>query len=197
MRRLVLNLILLIIATPASAEQVTGMDEQAQLPFWEWRSAVLSLRFVQRLPDQSRAYFAGRGFQEADTKFIASHCIFQTVFKNVAAAGSQHVVEYDLDKWRVVFNGQQLPLKKREVWPSMWQERKTKPAQKIAFEWSLLPTLQRYQPSDYNWGMTVFPLAHGSVFDLLLSWQVDGKPQQATIKNMQCAKDIYIEPPAE
>jgi hypothetical protein len=197
MKILSLNLMLLVIAASASAERVTGTDEEAQLPFWEWRTEVLSLRFAQRLPDQSRAYFAGRGFQEEDTKLIASHCIFQTVFKNVAAADSQHVVEYDLDKWLVVFNGQQLPLKKREVWPSIWQERKTKPAQKIAFEWSLLPTRQRYLPADYNWGMTIFPLAHGSVFDLLLSWQVDGKPQQATIKNMQCAKDIYIAPPTE
>ena len=38
------------IIPSVTAELVTGTDEQAQLPFWEWRSDILSVRFVQRLP---------------------------------------------------------------------------------------------------------------------------------------------------
>jgi len=198
MKKLTCILLVLILAGPAArAEMITGIDEEAQLPFWEWRTPELSLRFVQRLPDQSRAYFAGRGFQDADVKLIAGHCIFQTVFKNVAPADTKRVIEYDLDKWTILYEGQQLPLKKREDWHATWEKRNIKPAQKIAFEWSLLPTRQRYQPADYNWGMTVFPLEHGSIFDLHLTWKVNGKSQSATIKNMQCSKDVYIAPTTE
>lgn len=197
MKTLILISVALSIGFSANAELLTGTDEQAQLPYWEWRTNEMSLRFVQRLPDQSRAYFAGRGFEADDVEIIAGHCIFQTVFKNVASSTSPHTLKYDLGKWVIEFNGQRYALKPREVWKGIWKERTTKPAQMIAFEWSLLPTQQRYLPADYNWGMTVFPLPHGAVFDLHIAWQVDGKPEQATIKNMQCAKDVDIAPKAE
>lgn len=197
MRILTYMTLLVLIVIPASAKLLTGTDEQAQLPFWQWQTEVLSLRFVQRLPDQSRAYFAGRGFQKDDAELIAGHCIFQTVFKNIAPAGSQQVIEYDLNNWRIAYQEQKLLLKKREDWQAIWQQRQVKPAQTIAFEWSLLPTKQRYQPADYNWGMSVFPVPHGAMFDLQLSWSVNGKPRQAVIKNMQCANDITIAPASE
>jgi hypothetical protein len=197
MKTRILTFLMLFIGTSTNAELLTGTDEQARLPFWEWRTNELSLRFVQRLPDQSRAYFAGRGFNKVDVEFIAGHCIFQTVFKNIALASTRHTLDYDLGKWDIEYNGQHYALKPREVWKGIWDERTTMPAQMIAFEWSLLPTQQHYLPADYNWGMTVYPLPHGAVFDLHLVWQVDGKPQQATIKNMQCAKDVYIAPKVE
>lgn len=197
MTRLHIILLGLIIVHSAHAELVTGTDEQAQLPYWEWHTQELSLRFVQRLPDQSRAYFAGRGFNAEDVQYIVGHCFFQTVFKNISLASSRHAIEYDLSKWVVEYQGQSYALKPRETWRQIWQQREAKPAQMIAFEWSLLPTRQRYLPADYNWGMTVFPLPHGAQFDLHLSWSVDGKPEQAIIKKMQCAKDVYIAPQAQ
>lgn len=197
MRILALVLVHYLIVLPVNAGPETGIDEQAQLPFWGWQQGPLFVRFVQRLPDQSRAYFAGRGFEQKDVELIASHCIFQSVFKNVASVANPHVIEYDLSKWIVQYNGNKIQLKRREEWQSVWEIRKTPMAQKIAFEWSLLPTQQRYQPADFNWGMMVLPLPHGAVFDLQVAWQVDGKPLQATIKNMQCAKDVYISTQAE
>ena len=187
----------LFLCFSAQAAVTTGTDEQAQLPYWQWQDEVVSLRFVQRLPDQTRAYFAGRGFQGDDVKLIAGHCFFQTVFKNVASVQSKTLLEYDVDKWYAVIDGKQVGLKMREAWQTIWTARNTGPAQKIAFEWSLLPTRQRYLPSDYNWGMSVFPIAHGATFDLVLSWQINGKNTSAIIKGMQCAKDVYIAPTGE
>ena len=197
MTRLIIILSGLTFVLCARAELVTGTDEQARLPFWEWHTREIALRFVQRLPDQSRSYFAGRGFQADDIEYIAGYCFFQTVFKNISLASSRHAIEYDLSKWVITYQGQAYTLKSREAWQQIWQQRQAKSGQMIAFEWSLLPTQQRYLPADYNWGMTVFPLPHGAVFDLQLSWSVDGKPEQATIKNMQCAKDVYIAPQAQ
>ena len=110
---------------------------------------------------------------------------------------TKKVIEYDLSEWTILHKGQPVSLKTREDWQAIWDKREIKPAQKIAFKWSLLPTRQRYEPADYNWGMTVYPVKHGSIFDLHLTWKVNGQPQQATIKNIQCAKDIYIAPPTE
>ena len=80
-------------------------------------------------------------------------------------------------------------------WRTIWQQRKAKKPQRIAFEWSLLPTRQQYQPADYNWGMMVYRVPHGATFDLNLFWTLDGEEHNATIKKLQCAKDVYIPPP--
>jgi hypothetical protein len=180
---------------PAIAADVhTGTDETAHLPFWELRATSLSLRLVQRLPDQTRAYFAGRGFNRQDSDFVAQYCIFQTVFTNTAAPDARHDISYDLRLWHIVFNGVELPLTLRENWREIWQQRNVAPPQKIAFEWSLLPTQQRYQATDYNWGMTVYKLPHGAKFDIKVVWELDGEQQSATIHNIECAKDIDIQP---
>jgi hypothetical protein len=191
-------LVLALLYTPASlAQLITGVDEQARLPFWEWRTASISVRLVQRLPDQSRAYFAGRGFSKPDVEFIAHNCIFQTIFKNVSPSPKNQIIEYDLTQWQVHFHDQEYQLITREDWQQIWQQRDTGQAQKIAFQWSLLPTRQQYKASDYNWGMTVYPVPHGGSFDLTLRWKENGVPQQANLPKVECAKDIYIPPTTE
>ena len=179
------------------AEVVTGIDDAAQLPFWELREDSLSLRLVQRLPDQTRAYFAGRGFSREDAGYVAQFCIFQTVFTNTAAAASRHVISYDLRDWRVLTKEKQLPLMLREDWRLIWRRRDAGQAPTIAFEWSLLPTQQSYQATDYNWGMTVYQLGHGEKFDLKLVWKLDGEPKSATLQGIRCAKDIDVPPKAQ
>lgn len=178
-------------------EIIKGTDEQAQLPFWEIRTENMALRLVQRLPDQTRAYFAGRGFNKKDVGHIANYCIFQTVFQNIAAPESKRLISYDAKDWRIVHNGKEQPLVLREDWRRIWQQRGAQQPQRIAFEWSLLPTQQRYQPADYNWGMTVYELPHGARFDLNIVWSADGNRRVETIKDIECAKDIYIAPATE
>ena len=83
--KLYYTLLLLLCMTPARAELATGTDDVAQLPFWEWRNDYMTLRLVQRLPDQTRAYFAGRGFRPETVKTIARHCFFQAVYTNTTS----------------------------------------------------------------------------------------------------------------
>ena len=177
-------------------EVITGTDELAQLPFWELRTQAMSLRLVQRLPDQTRAYFSGRGFLKKDVEIIAGYCVFQSVYTNTAPTNSEHVIEYDASQWRIEYANAEQSLALREDWRSIWDKRGVKPAQKIAFEWSLLPTKQRYQPTDYNWGMTLYKLPHGAQFNLNVSWRLNGVGKSALIKDIRCAKDVYI-PPAD
>jgi hypothetical protein len=186
----------LFLPMVAAADVSTGVDEDAQLPFWEWRSEGMSIRWVQRLPDQSRAFFAARQFNGEDVELIATSCVFQTIYKNSAADKSATVIEYDLADWRVRQDDKTQGIKLKKTWLAEWQKRNTPAAARIAFEWSLLPTKHRLLAGDYNWGMTTFGLKPGEKFDLEIVWKKDGVSNTATIPDIECAKDIHPEPKA-
>ncbi len=172
----------------------TGIDTSAKLPFWEWRSEGMLIRWVQRLPDQSRAFFAARQFNAEDVERIATSCVFQTIYKNTAVGESATVIEYDLADWRVLQKGKTKKIKLKKTWLAEWQKRNIPAAARIAFEWSLLPSKHRLLAGDYNWGMTTFGLKPGEKFDLQIIWKKDGVSQATVIPGMECAKDVHPEP---
>ena len=176
------------------ASVTTGTDEQAQLPFWEWKSANMQLRLVQRLPDQTRAFFAGRGFSPSDVEQIAQSCVFQSIYKNISHPDEKLTINYDLSQWQVIHKGKVSGLKLRETWTQQWQQQKVPSAAIIAFQWSLLPTQQTYQAADFNWGMTIFNLPPGSVFDLKLIWRENDIIYTGNIPKITCAPDIDLSP---
>lgn len=179
---------------PAMAELKTGVDNEAQLPYWEYSNASMSIRLVQRLPIQTRAYFLARGFSKAQSERIAQSCVFQTVFKNNSHLTNPAALQYNLRDWKVHFQDKTLGLKTREDWAKEWQQENVKKPVQVAFEWSLYPTQQQYKPGDYNWGMSIFNLAPGSKFNLDLSWQQYGKSHNVKIKDIECAADINPQP---
>ena len=65
-------------------------------------------------------------------------------------------------------------------------------AARIAFRWSLLPTSQRFEAGDYNWGMTSFGLTPGSRFHLELVWYRDGRRESGRIEHVECARDVHL-----
>jgi len=198
MKRKILYSLALVVGFShlAGAAVLTGTDETAQLPFWEWHNQTISIRLVQRLPDQSRAFFAARKFSPADAERIAQSCVFQTVFKNIAAADSNTAVRYDLNEWQIDRNGTTQKMKLKEQWMSEWQQSQAPKSAQIAFSWSLLPTQQQYLPGDYNWGMTTYNLPPGQRFDLTLVWYENEQRRSAVITDIQCAPDVQISPPA-
>ena len=135
-----------------------------------------------------------RGFSSEHAELIAQSCVFQTVFKNIAAAGTENVIEYDLSQWKIAASGKQYSLRLRDDWLSQWKELKVSGKAKIAFKWSLLPTRQMYKAQDYNWGMTSYGLPPGTKFDLLMVWTENKLEKKALLKNMECAADVYLEP---
>jgi hypothetical protein len=154
----------------------------------------MSLRLVQRLPDQTRAFFTARGFSVKDAEQIAQACVFQSIFKNTAKPDSGHVIEYNLSAWQVRYKGKaQVPMLKK-YWMQEWEKRQVPRPARIAFEWSLLPTEQRYEPQDYNWGMTLYDLPPGAEFNLEVVWWLDGELQSAKIEKIRCAEDKSVGP---
>ncbi len=162
-----------------------GVDAETGLRSWEWREAGVVLRLVQRLPDQTRAFFQARGFSDAAADRIADACIFQTVFRNE----SERPLSYSLDDWRVLHGGERGTLVTRERWDAAWQEGEASQAARIALRWSLLPTRQRFEPGDYNWGMSGFGLPPGSVFDLELVVRLGDEHMTRTVGGIECAPD--------
>jgi len=174
----------------ALAGITTGIDQGAQLPYWQYSNKSMSVQFVQRLPIQTRAYFLARGFSKAQSEQIAQSCVFQTVFKNNSHLTNPAPLQYNLRDWKVHFQGKTQGLKTREDWAKEWQKQQIKKSVQVAFEWSLYPTQQQYKAGDYNWGMSIFNLAPGSKFNLDFSWQQYGKTHQVKIRDIECAADI-------
>ncbi len=190
--------VLLLLAQPVTADIVsTGVDEEANLPYWELEARGMTLRLVQRLPEQSTGFFQARGFSPKDADLIARSCVFQTIFKNTSSDAAGGVLEYNLRDWVVHYQGQERTMKTREDWQPVWAKRGVPQAARIAFEWALLPTRQTYQPGDYNWGMSMFDLRPGARFDLKVVWTQHGRRHTALIKGLHCASDTAARPKGE
>lgn len=181
----------------AAVDISTGIDEEAQLPYWQLKTTDMTLRLVQRLPDQTRGFFQARGFAPRDAELIAQSCVFQTIFRNTAADAEAGPLVYDLREWVVDHRGRTLSMKTREHWQPVWEKRGVAPPARIAFEWSLLPTRQTYHTGDYNWGMSLFGLEPAESFDLKVVWTQAGRRQAATIEDIQCAPDVPRSPGQE
>ena len=145
----------LYVATAGAVQLSTGIDEQAQLPFWQLADQGMSLRLVQRLPDQTRGFFMARGFDAEQAERIARSCVFQTVFRNTSHEAEPSALSYDLRQWTVHRNGLASRMRTREDWQKVWEGSEARQAARIALEWALLPTRQTYEPGDYNWGMSM------------------------------------------
>ncbi len=172
-------------AAPAGAEVTMEVGPRTGLKTWEWRHQGISLRLIQRLPDQTRAYLLARGFPAPVADEVARSCLFGSMFRN----DGKKPLDFDLNDWRVLHDGQAGTMMTRERWDQRLSSRKVPKAGRIAFHWSLLPTRQHFEPGDYNWGMTSYGLPPGSRFDLELNLTVAGKPLQVLIPDMECAPE--------
>lgn len=186
--RFFLSLVWLASILPgwASAAVVAGVDEQTGLRAWEWREAGASIRLVQRLPDQSRAFFLARGFTADEADRLARECMFQTIFRN----DGEHPLSYSLDDWHVVHRGKRTHLLTRERWAEFWRESEANEAARIALHWALLPTRQHYEPGDYNWGMSSFGLPPGASFDLEIVLTMGRDRIIRNLAGIACARDL-------
>lgn len=184
---------LLILCLPClsfAAEVTLSTDPETGLRKWHLVKGNLEIELVQRLPDQTRGFFMARGFSAAIAEEIAVSCIFQTIVRNTGKQADGAAVSVDLAQWRVIYDGGEQAVRLKEPWMASWPESAVSEASRLAFQWSLFPTQQEFLIDDYNWGMTAIGLPPGSVFDLDVVWQVDGKPHTARVKAIECAPDV-------
>jgi hypothetical protein len=181
----------LFVAGRAAAVGVEHSHDPATgLETWQWHGEGASFSFKQLLPDQSRAYFQGRGFQGGDAERVAFACVFQAIIRNPADAAAP--LETDLSEWRVIpAPGNPRPPRLESDWQGEWERRGIARPARIAFRWSLFPTRQTFQPGDWNMGMVTFGPPPGDPFDLELAWRQGTEPGRLRLEEMRCAPDRH------
>lgn len=180
----------------SAAEPSPRIDPDTGLATWTLRDGALSVDLVQRLPDQTRAFFEGRGFSAAAADEFARACVFQAILANAASGGSAPVVSIDLRRWHVDAGQGPGPLPVEAGWQPRWQAAGLSEAARIAFRWALFPTEQTFMPGDHGWGMIPIGPAPDTRFDLSLVWSEDGVEHTARLTSIHCTPDRTI-PPAE
>ena len=173
------------IAT-AAVQQI--VEEGSGLPGWQWQGEGVSFTFNQRLPDQTRAFFQGRGFTPQQAEPLAADCVFQAIIRN--GAGAAAPMTLNLAEWRVhPTGGSAQPLRLEAQWQEQWERTGVSQPARIAFRWSLFPTTQHFEPGDWNMGMITLGLAPGSRFDLEVIWRSGAESRHQRFPAMQCATD--------
>ncbi len=185
-----------IVSSPLHAATILAdRNSETGLKSWGFIDNGLELKFIQRLPDQTRGFFLGRGFTELQANDIATQCVFQTVAKNTQSKPEGKPVSIDLSLWKVFANAEEGRVKLKEEWKKEWQafdntDKKVKLSAQIAFRWATFPSQQTFEPGgDYNWGMISFGLPPGQPFDLQVKWFTGDQAHSILIENIQCPED--------
>jgi hypothetical protein len=180
--------LLLLACGPAAAAVQQISEEGSGLPGWQWQGEGAAFTFNQRLPDQTRAFFQGRGFTPQQAEPLARDCVFQAIIRNGAEAAA--AMTLNLAEWRVhPAGGSAQPLKLEAQWQEEWERTGVSQPARIAFRWALFPTTQRFAPGDWNMGMITLGLPPGSRFDLEVVWHRAEQEQRQRFPAMQCAAE--------
>ena len=183
--------------TGATAGPVPEADPQTGLLSWKLREGALSLELNQLLPDQTRAFFQGRGFPAASADEFARACVFQVIVSNTGDGVEAPFVAIDLRRWRIDAGQGPLPLPVEATWQPRWASAGVPPPARVAFRWALLPTEQTFGPGDHAWGMLPLGPAPGTTVDLTVVWDENGRERVMRVPAVQCSPDRTVEPAAE
>ncbi|MCP4075785.1 MAG: hypothetical protein GY744_06350 [Gammaproteobacteria bacterium] len=179
-----------MVSVQSIARVEQTVDVQTQLKSWKLTEAPFSLELIQRLPDQTRAFFQGRGFSSDIANDIATQCVLQTIGKNTSRSPQSKSISYNLYDWKIYVTTKAQRIKFKETWDKEWAEDGVSTASRIAFRWATFPTQQSFDPGgDFNWGMISFGLPPGSKFDLKVVWKHNNKTHSQWIKQIECPAD--------
>ena len=185
MRRWTLTL-LAVWSAAARAGTDTSVDADTGLASWQTETEGIQVRLTQISPDQARAFYQARGFSAAEAERYAAECVFMTVVRNIGGTPIRH----RLADWRYVSAGQSArAIRSKAEWERLWKQEGVPEAARIAFNWAQFPTVQTFEPGDWNQGMTTYSVPRGGQFDLHFVWRVDGKPNHGTLEQVRCADD--------
>lgn len=187
---LAVSLAAVLPLTAAKAEQSRSENPETGLVGWTLKRGGMQLELIQRLPDQTRAFFLARGFPVDVADTIGTSCVFQTIVRNTAREAGAKAVTVSLPDWQIRYEGHLRRVKLKEQWEREWPDDRVTPAARLAFRWATFPTEQTFEPGgDYNWGMISFDLPPGAVFDLNVRWQLAGEDYDTWMQGIVCAPD--------
>ncbi len=177
--------LLLIHAHAWGGETHHARSPENGIESWELRENGVFFSLTQMLPDQARAFFTARGFDQAAAEAYAQACVFQTVLRNESAAT---IATHPAD-WRAHAGKERLAPKLDKDWLPEWKKRGLPESARIAFRWAQFPAGQTFEPGDWNQGMTAFALPRRAGFDLVVQWRENGQIRKNILKGVKCAED--------
>ncbi|MCB1736265.1 MAG: hypothetical protein H6981_11655 [Gammaproteobacteria bacterium] len=177
-----LLLLPMCLSVAAQAETEEALDDRTGLPRWDVQAGDVRLRLVQRLPDQTRAFFLGRGFDAEQVDRIAGHCVLQTILYNDGHAP----IELDMAEWSALVGDREIQPRLMSDWQQEWQDLGVADGPRIAFRWALFPNHQRFSPGDWNMGMTTWPATRGASLDVRIRWHAEGVSHELTVEGVRC-----------
>jgi len=129
-------------------------------------------------------FILGRGFTKTQIKPYADTCVCTTILRNDTAPGRIHYIR---SHWEVIHKEKSQKLTKTADWLKLLKQKDAKPSPLIAFRFAQLPEEQEYEPSgDWNQGMLSVDLPAGSQFDIIIRWDIEGKPYELTLPSISC-----------
>lgn len=163
-----------------------NIQEESGLTRWfAEEPAGLHFELVQRLSQQTKAFYLGRGFTSTSIDKYANSCIFHTTLANNSNDAS---ILVDLSNWRVIrSSGEKYKLNLVNDWQEHWQQHNVSKAAQIAFRFSQLPNYQNPGPGDWFQGMISIDLEEGEKFDLEIFWDSNGELKNMLLQDLQCS----------
>lgn len=181
--------LLFMVANTFAAVDVTK-NPSTQLSSWVLKEGGFKLKLIQRLPDQTRAFFQARGFSNKIANNIALSCVFQAIGTNIGKDKHAESISYSLKDWKIKINNEIQNVKLKESWKKQWPKSDVNATARIAFTWATFPTTQTFASGgDYGWGMISFGLPPQSQFDLKVVWKQNQKIKSTWIRAVTCPSD--------
>ncbi len=175
----------------ADIKQTTNPD--TGLISWTLTEDNFHIELIQRLPDQTRAFFQARDFSVAIANDIATHCMFQTIVKNTAKTLNLESIKISLSDWQIKVNEKTSPIILKESWDKKWQTKAISNTARIAFLWATFPNQQTLDATgDTNWGMISLGPPPGTNLDIHIHWMHGNQSKDAWIRNIKCPIDRHL-----
>ncbi|MFK5895224.1 MAG: hypothetical protein QM504_18580 [Pseudomonadota bacterium] len=176
----------LFLAEKALAEKalVEKTAVLADVQTWQTVEHGVTFSLRQILSDQVNAFYIGRGFTINQIKAYAKTCVYTTILRNDKALGRIHYVR---NNWSIINKGKSQKIRKNSDWLSELKQKNVKASALIAFRFAQFPQEQEYDPNgDWNQGMLSINLPVGSQFDIIVRWDIKGKPYELKLSEVNC-----------
>ena len=132
------------------------------------------------------AFYLARGFTMEQIEPYADSCVYTTILRNDNKVDSIHYVR---NNWVAQLQNVLSPVKTNTYWNEQFQEDNVSMSSWIAFRLAQMPEEQIYAANgDWNQGMLSIDVPKGSQFDLVIKWDIKGKPYELTIHDIKCVK---------
>ena len=146
------------------------------------------IRLINRTPDQLRAFYLARQFNQASIEEILNTCLVTPIIHNL----SQDILWLDLDEWRFSSHGKPFERLRRDYWPDRWARTQLPQAQQSTFGWTLLPETRDLHPDESVGGSFVLPY-QAKPFTLTMNFPVGadrkGPLKTVTFEGIQCLRN--------